>query len=147
MSGSPVDLQAHVRCANGAVTLDYGAAVYNLALLDVLAKLAEGRYGAPPRHPFTAFKDALDRAARELAAPGPAGTCAAASDDDKPPTLVSEPTMSTREAAELLEITTSGVTHLVRHGRLEATRFGRAWAISATSVAAYRASRRRKDVA
>ena len=55
--------------------------------------------------------------------------------------------MSTKEAAELLEITPAGVTHLVRHGRLAATKFGNQWAISAASVAAYRANRKRKDAA
>jgi excisionase family DNA binding protein len=145
----PDDLQAHVRCVDGAVTLTYPTAVYVVALLDVLERLAADRYGCPPREPFGAFKNTLNTAARELAsASRPAGTNAAASDDDEGPTLVvSAPVMSTKEVAELLEISTAGVTYLVRRGLLEATRFGRQWAVSAASVSTYRASRRRRDVA
>ena len=140
--GSPVDFSARVRCVDGAVALDYAAAVYLLALVDVLERLATSRYGAPPRPPFGEFREALNAAARELAsASRPAGICADASDDDEGPTLVVSASMSTKEAAEMLEITPAGVTHLVRHGRLEATKFGRQWAVSAASVAAYRASR------
>jgi excisionase family DNA binding protein len=142
MPGSPIDLQAHIRCVGGAVTLTYPAAVYLLALVDVLERLAADRYGCPPREPFGAFREALNAAARELApASRPVGTCAAASHDEAAPKLVVRAPMSTKEAAELLEITPAGVTHLVRRGRLEATKFGNQWAISTTSVEAYRAGR------
>jgi len=139
---------AHVRCVDGAVTLTYPTAVYVVALLDVLEKLAADRYGCPPRPPFGEFRSAINAAARELAAASrPAGACADTSGDDQRPTLVVSASMSTREAAEMLEITPAGVTHLVRRGRLQATKFGNQWAIDAASVAAYRASRRLKDVA
>ena len=144
----PADLQAHIRCVNDVVTLDYAAATYALALLDVLERLAADRYGCPPREPFGAFRNALNAAARELAsASRPPGTCADTSDGNDEPTLVSELMMSTREAAEMLGITPAGTTYLIRRGLLEATRFGRQWAISAASVAAYRAARKRKDAA
>lgn len=142
------DGQAHVRCVDGAVVLDYGAALYTIALLDVLEKLAESRYGAGPKAPFGALKNALNDAARELASvPRPSGTCAGTSDGAEPLTLVSEPVMTVKEVAELLSITSSGTTYLCRAGLLEASRFGRAWAISAASVSKYRANRRRKDAA
>jgi excisionase family DNA binding protein len=136
------DLQAHIRCVDGAVTLTYPTAVYVVALLDVLERLAADRYGCPPREPFGAFKNAVNTAARELAsASRSTATHADASDDEGGPTLVCEPVMSTKEAAAMLSISPARATYLVRRGLLEATRFGRQWAISAASVAAYRASR------
>ncbi len=130
------------------VVLDYGAAVYVTACFDVLERLAADRYGVPPREPFGAFKNTLNDAAAELArGSSPVGTCADTSDDGEIRSLVVSASVSTKEAAELLEISTAGVTYLVRRGHLEASRFGRAWAISATSVAAYRAARKRKDAA
>ncbi|HTY35133.1 helix-turn-helix domain-containing protein [Mycobacterium sp.] len=144
MPGSPVDLSEHIRCVDGALQLTYPTAIYVVALLDVLEKLAADRYGAPPREPFGAVRDALNAAACQLA---PAGTCAAASEGEEAVSMVEGAPMSTREAAELLEISTAGTTYLIRHGRLQATKFGRQWAITGASVAAYRASRRRKDVA
>lgn len=140
-----VDFPAGVGRVGGAVTLNYPSAVYAVALLDVLEKLARGRYGAPPREPFGQFRSALNTAAAQLAA---AGTCSDTSDGGAGPTLAgNQSVMSTREAAELLEITPAAVTYLVRRRLLEATKFGNQWAISATSVSAYRASRRRKDTA
>jgi excisionase family DNA binding protein len=139
----PTDLQAHIRCVGGVVTLDHPTATYIVALLDVCEKLAESRYGTRPKAPFGAVRDALNVAAtRAASAVRPPGTCVDARDGDDEPKLVSEnPVMSTKEAAEMLDVTTSGVTHLVRHGRLEATKFGNQWAINAASVAAYRAAR------
>ena len=64
---TPIDLQAHVRAVDAAVTLTYPVALYLTALLDVLEKLAADRYGCPPREPFGAFKNMLNAAARELA--------------------------------------------------------------------------------
>jgi len=133
---------AHVRCVDGAVTLTYPTAAYVLALLDVLEHLAADRYGCPPREPFGEFRAALNTAARELAAASsPAGTCADTSDDEEAVRLVVSASMSTKEAAELLEISTAGVTYAIRRGLLTATKFGNQWAVSAASVAAYRASR------
>ncbi len=148
MPGSPVDLSAHVRCVDGVVTLTYPTAVYVVALLDVLEKLAADRYGAPPREPFGAFREALNTAARELAPASSMPPSAGASGDDEGPTLVgNELVMSTKEAAAMLSISPAGVTYLIRRGLLTATRFGRQWAVSADSVAAYRANRRRRDAA
>ncbi|HTX96849.1 MAG TPA: helix-turn-helix domain-containing protein [Mycobacterium sp.] len=143
-----LDLQAHVRCGDAVVTLTYPTALYVVALLDVLEKLAADRYGAPPRPPFGAFRNAVNAAARELAsASSPAGTCADESGDDDGPTLVCEPVMSTREAAAMLSITPAGARYLIKAGLLAATRLGNQWAVSAASVATYRASRKRKDAA
>jgi excisionase family DNA binding protein len=136
-----------IRCDGGSVALDYASATYLVACLDVLSRLAADRYGRPPRPPFGAFRNALNTAAAELALVSAGTTNAAASDDAEFPRLVGNEPMSSQEVAAVLEIGESGVRDLCRRGRLQATKFGRAWAVSAASVAAYKASRKRREVA
>jgi excisionase family DNA binding protein len=56
---------------------------------------------------------------------------------------VADEWITTQEAAEIIGVTRNHVRHLIRHGELQAKRFGRAWMVSRKSAEAYAAIDRR----
>jgi excisionase family DNA binding protein len=57
--------------------------------------------------------------------------------------LVAEAWITTREAAELIGVTSNQVRHLARTGIIKTRKFGRAWMINRASAETYAASDRR----
>ncbi len=57
--------------------------------------------------------------------------------------LVSLEWITSRQAAEMIGVTTDHVAYLVRQGVLSALRFGRVWMISRASALAYAQTERR----
>ncbi len=52
--------------------------------------------------------------------------------------------LSTRQASKILKMTQSGVTYLLREGRLDGQKLGREWAVFKKSLLAFKAEREKK---
>jgi excisionase family DNA binding protein len=56
---------------------------------------------------------------------------------------MAEEWITTQEAAEIIGVTRNHIRYLIRNGKLEAKRFGRAWMVSYKSTEEYAATERK----